>query len=356
MPMSVRTLLSKRDAAVGCLLGMAVGDALGLPYESLSARRAARILGPPDRHRLIFGRGMVSDDTEHACMTLQALLSTAGGLDAFERVLAGNLRRWLLLLPAGCGLATGRAVIKLLMGFPPHHSGVYSAGNGPAMRSTILGAVIDDPEQLRSAVRMATRMTHTDPKAEAGALTIALAVRSSRLGESSPEGFLRLVRVQLAGLESTELLQRIVSAANSSESTIEYAARRWPGRGISGYILDTVEAVLHAWFQNPLDYGSAVTSLIRCGGDTDTTAAIAGGIIGAAVGLQGIPPDWLHALHDWPRTNAWMESLAESAVAAVESRSRQRVLRLPVCGVLPRNLLFLAIVLGHGFRRLFPPY
>ncbi len=50
---------------VGSLLGTAIGDSIGLPYEGLSRRRAKRLLGPPDRHRFLFGRGMVSDDTEH---------------------------------------------------------------------------------------------------------------------------------------------------------------------------------------------------------------------------------------------------------------------------------------------------
>ena len=49
------------DHIIGCILGTAVGDALGLPYEGLSRRRAARMFGPPDRYRFFFRRGMVSD-------------------------------------------------------------------------------------------------------------------------------------------------------------------------------------------------------------------------------------------------------------------------------------------------------
>ena len=52
-------------AIIGSILGTAVGDALGLPLEGLSRRRGARLIGDPDRHHLILGRGMVSDDTEH---------------------------------------------------------------------------------------------------------------------------------------------------------------------------------------------------------------------------------------------------------------------------------------------------
>ena len=61
------------DAVLGALLGCAVGDAIGLPYEGLSKRRGIRLLGAPDRHRFLFGRGMVSDDTEHTCMVAMAL-------------------------------------------------------------------------------------------------------------------------------------------------------------------------------------------------------------------------------------------------------------------------------------------
>jgi len=57
----------------GAILGTAVGDAIGLPREGLSPRRASRLFGdPPLGHRLLLGRGMVSDDTEHTCMTAQA--------------------------------------------------------------------------------------------------------------------------------------------------------------------------------------------------------------------------------------------------------------------------------------------
>ena len=50
---------------------------------------------------------------------------------------------------------------------------------------------------------------------------------------------------------------------------------------------------------------------VACGGDTDTTAAIVGGIVGSGVGKAGIPPQWISGIREWPRTVAWMERLAE---------------------------------------------
>src|SRR5690242_8903807 len=101
-----------RTAIEGALLGCALGDAIGLPYEGLSRARAARMFGAPDRHRLVFGRGLCSDDTEHSVLVLQALCESRGDVEAFRRALARRLRWWLLGLPAGVGFATLRATLK----------------------------------------------------------------------------------------------------------------------------------------------------------------------------------------------------------------------------------------------------
>lgn len=165
------------DAFVGCLLGTAVGDALGLPYEGLSRRRAMRLWGTPDRMRFVFRYGMISDDTEHACMVAQSLLETGNELTPFGPPLAWRLRWWFAGLPAGTGLATARACLRLWLGASHEKSGVHSAGNGPAMRAGILGVALEDERELREFVRVSTRLTHTDIKAEYGALAIAIAAQ-----------------------------------------------------------------------------------------------------------------------------------------------------------------------------------
>jgi ADP-ribosylglycohydrolase len=167
---------SRADHFAGALLGTMAGDAVGLPREGLSARRASRLFGGgPIRHRLLFGRGMCSDDTEHACMTGQALLLSGGDPRRFARSLAWRLRGWLLGVPAGVGWATLRAIAKLWLGFPPNRSGVRSAGNGPAMRASVLGLYARDDAHLAELVAASSRLTHTDPRAEAGAMAVAVA-------------------------------------------------------------------------------------------------------------------------------------------------------------------------------------
>ena len=125
---------------------------------------------------------------------------------------------------------------------------------------------------------------------------------------------------------------------------------------MSGYVYHSVPVAIHAWFAHPRDYRTAVTSVITCGGDTDTTAAIVGGIVGAAVGKEEIPSDWLNNVLDWPRSVSWMERLASQLSSNKHFNTEEHVISVPVWGVIFRNLLFLLIVLFHGVRRLLPPY
>jgi len=99
-----------------------------------------------------------------------------------------------------------------------------------------------------------------------------------------------------------------------------------------------------------------VSAVIQCGGDADTTGAIIGGIVGASVGREGIPEEWLDRLVEWPRSTAWMEKLAAQLDSTMQSGVATRPIRLPVYGVVPRNLFFLVVMLLHGARRAFPPY
>lgn len=348
----------------GCILGTAIGDAIGLPYEGLSCRRAAKLLGPPNRHRLFFRRGMVSDDTEHTCFTAQAVIASGGNVDLFRKDLAWRLRWWLIGLPAGIGLATLKSIVRLWLGFNPRNSGVFSAGNGPAMRAAILGAAIHDQSQLRSFVRASSRLTHTDPKAEYGAFAVALAAQFAQQQniqqppDLSPKAYLAELEACLGSeaQELIDLLHQAAASAQAGEATITFAQSIGQTQGVSGYIYRSVPVALQAWFRYPNHYEAAITAIVECGGDTDSVAAIAGGIIGTRVGKAGIPEPWLDNLIEWPCTISWMERLSEQLENAIKAGDRDRPIHSPIWAVPFRNLFFLLIVLFHGFRRLLPPY
>ncbi len=346
----------------GCLLGAAAGDALGLPYEGMSPARGGRMFPDRGRHHFLFGKGMVSDDTEHACFVAQALVESRGECEAFEERLARSLRWWLVGLPAGVGWATLRSILKLWLGFPPRSSGVFSAGNGPAIRSPVIGLALGQSrERLCRYVRISTRITHTDPKAYQGALAVALAAYWSGMRAAmDSERFLADLSALLIDEVAEELLDLLSLAADSAnhgEPVKDFARSIGSQRGISGYIYHTVPCVLQVWFRYPDDYSTAVQEIISAGGDTDTTAAILGAIIGAKVGKEGIPAAWLGNIIEWPRSIRWMERLA--AALAETAAGQGAATRSPgyfLPGIVIRNAGFLLIVLFHGLRRLGPPY
>ena len=351
--------LTAEESVVGSLLGTAVGDAIGLPYEGLGRHRARRLLGPPDRHRLLLGRGMVSDDTEHSCMVASALARSGRDPDLFASAMGWALRGWLLALPAGVGLATLRASLRLWAGWSPYRSGVRSAGNGPAMRSAVLGAAVRDPDALRRLVEVSTVITHTDPKALHGALAVALAARFAS-GGGTVEAAAYCAEVERwvgdGGAELVGLLRSAAASATAGQSTPDYAASLGLERGVTGYVYHTVPVAIQAWLLRQHDFRGAVEGIVSCGGDADTTAAIVGGVVGASVGRAGIPGPWLDGVAEWPRSTAWMARLGAAAAGAAETGTPLPVPPYAWPAVLPRNLFFLAVVLGHGFRRALPPY
>ena len=353
-----------KDAIIGSILGTAIGDALGLPYEGVSRDRAKRMFGPATKFRFFIGKGMVSDDTEHTCMVAQSLIESHISNDTFDveifsKRLAWRIRWWLVALPAGVGKATAKSGIRLWLGFKPDRAGVFSAGNGPAMRSAILGATIEDQCTLLQLVKRSACLTHSDPKATIGAIVIAFAAREARQCQKLDRAdWLSRVEehIGVGGGELVSLLKKCGASVGREESTRQFAEQLGLAKGISGYTYHTVPTAIHAWLSHPNDLRQAICSIIECGGDADTTAAIVGGIVGAGVGSDGIPNDLLEGIFEWPRTIGWMETLGENLASALDVDGPGLAPSLNPIGLLFRNLFFLAVVLFHGFRRLAPPY
>ena len=348
-----------QDKLAGVLLGTAVGDALGLPFENLSARRARRLWEGDLRMRLLFGRGMFSDDTEHTLMVAQALLSHGEDAAAFQRALAWKLRWWLVSLPGGVGLATARACLRLWLGFPASKSGVVSAGSGPAMRSAILGAFFaDDPKQRQVFVEASTKLTHRGWQAEAAATAVAeaaaRAVNCGRTPEAAP--LFTNLRTHCAQREWQNWISLAETALERQETVAGFAHTLSLEAALTGYSLQVVPIALYAWLRHRADFREAVTAAIACGGDTDTVAAIVGGLCGATVGSRNIPTEWINRLAEWPRSVAFMRKLAEQLAEQQNSGRALGEVHYFWPGLLPRNVLFLAVILLHGFRRLLPPY
>ncbi len=350
----------------GCLLGTAVGDALGLPYERLSRKKIHKSHSPITGHSLVFNKGMFSDDTEHICMTAQSLIVSGGDPSKFSRDFAWRFRFWLLGLPAGIGLATLKSAFRLWIGYPPQKSGVNSAGNGPAMRSAIIGVCYGkDPAKLIPLVRASTIISHNSEQAQLGAIAVAVAayLASIKTSITSQEYYQTLQEYlfhPLANLSKTEiniffdLIKQACTSAEQKETGATFADQLSNHNGVSGYIYHTAPIVIQVWLRNQREYSQGIREIIYLGGDTDTTAAILGGIIGASVGISGIPQKWLDDIVDFPRSIKWIRLLGQRLANSCETNTSNSALPLAFFLIPLRNLVFLIIILFHVFYRLLP--
>jgi ADP-ribosylglycohydrolase len=300
---------------------------------------------------------MISDDTEHTLFVAQALLTYPEDEKQFQRCFGWKLRLWLLGLPAGIGLATLKATLRLWLGFPPSRSGVWSAGNGPAMRSAVIGAYFaDNAVKRRAFVSAATRLTHTDPKAETAALAVAEAAAWSVNQQIAAREWLTLLSSLGKDEEWSDICRKLTQALSAGRSVSEFAAELGLQRGVTGYAYHSVPVALYAWLHHPDDFRSALIAVLDCGGDTDTVGAITGALMGVRLGSGAIPQKWLDGICDQPRSIGLLDKIADQLSqqkAGIGTLGQVEYL-WPLLVI--RNLIFLVTVLCHGFRRLLPPY
>jgi ADP-ribosylglycohydrolase len=222
------------------------------------------------------------------------------------------------------------------------------------MRASVIGAFFhDDEQQLRHFTRASTHITHTDPRAKRGALLVAMAAAHG-VRHGSADGFIDIALRESACEEELHQFLKIAAGHLETGSSSEtFADAIGLSRGVTGYINHTVPIALYCWMRSPHSFEQAVGDCIALGGDTDTTAAIVGALVGATAGAPAIPQRFLDELVEYPRSVKWMRRLASDL--ATKRQPRQRSIAF-VPALLLRNLLFLAIVLAHGLRRLLPPY
>ncbi len=351
--------LSRAEQYKGLLLGTVVGDSLGLPAEGLSKRRIAKLYPKAWQQRFFFHTGWISDDSEHSLFIAQSLLAHPDDVNAFKRRFAWCLRGWLLGLPAGVGKASLLSCLKLWLGLS--NTGVFSAGNGAAMRSAMIGALFyDETEKRRTYVKAATEISHSDPKALTGALALAeisaWAIRNPQAPRPEWRSFYELL--QSCGIDKDwqALLTELKQAHIANLSVADFAAKVAAPQAVSGYVYHSVPVVLYAWYQHYGDFAAGLEAMMRCGGDTDTTAAMLGAISGAVVGECGIPAKWLADFKDYPRSRTVFTQVAEQLAQVAEDKQPRAPVSYGWWWLPLRNSLFMIWVLLHGLRRLLPPY
>ena len=310
--------MSEREGALtGCLLGQALGDALGFVVEArppgvaaeyveryLLAGRAGELAHPE------FPFGQYSDDTQLA-RELVVSYADAGGWspEAFAGRLAALFAEG---RDVSAGPGTRAAARRLLGGAHWSRSGTPApyAGNGSAMRAAPLGLLFgEDTRPMVEATVEQSVMTHLDPRCSAGALAVAGAVSlAAKRAPVRNEEFLGTIATLTAPAdqsvaEAIRGLQRWVHLAPAAAARRLHDERLDPSytgewRGISALVTPSVVWSLYAFLHTPEDYWATVCTAIGVGGDTDTMAAIAGAISGARLGLGALPAPLVERLND----------------------------------------------------------
>lgn len=284
------------DRAAGVLLGTAAGDALGAGYEFSYPAEGTKIDmiggGPFD-----WAPGEWTDDTSMAAAVALAAreaddIGSGPGLDA----IAANFIAWYDTDPADIGNQT-----RTVLGYRSRTAAEMTVraasltgrtgGNGSLMRTAPVAlAYLDDPERCVAAAAAVSALTHSDPRAGEACQMWSAAIRHAVL-DGSFDG----ARLWTETAEAGDFWRPLLDEAEQGEPA-DFAKNGW-----------VVHALQTAWWaitradrDGPDHLVLALELCVLAGGDTDTTAAIAGGLLGARWGASAVPTHWRAKLHGYP--------------------------------------------------------
>jgi ADP-ribosylglycohydrolase len=278
----------------GSLLGLAIGDALGMPVEGARAsfirNQLGRVRDFMDAPWRMLKAGQWTDDTKMMLCHARSI-TCCGRFDAED-----TAREFIAWLESndwrGIGGATYESIQRLTSGVSPLESGMkgeMAAGNGAAMRIAPV-ALFDclDLEMLREDCRAAAVITHDNPDAVAGAQSVAYAVARAVRGDLVTHD---LIADTAAFIGAGAVADRLLMASHFLDAGMEIdeALARL---GTSGYVAETVSSAFFSFLRTPDDFEETVSRAVGGGLDADTTGAIAGALSGAFNGLDAIPTRW----------------------------------------------------------------
>lgn len=268
------------------LVGTAVGDALGVPFESMLVNNKELISWDGKTftgsvyHQLL--PGQYSDDTQMSIMVAESLINNKGfnpddlAVRYVDWIVSGRAR--------GYGRTTLMAVQNLSAGKHWSESGIAgSYGNGTAMRAAPFGIYFrNDLQSLVAICKIDSAITHASEDAEAGSIAIALA--AAHAVNDDTEDLLERISEKLPDCKVKALVYSLGSLINSDKISPQQALRVL---GTKANVRETVPAALYCFLKFD-NYHEAILTAIKAGGDTDTTAAIVGALFGAKLSMKGI--------------------------------------------------------------------
>lgn len=297
----METQIAETQKIKGAIVGLLIGDALGVPYEFHSAQEIPPFdeieFEPPANFRPAHTgvpAGTWSDDGAQALILLDSLLK-CGKLEV--KHFAQGLTAWYDkgFMAVGervfdVGIQTANAIRELKSGVSPQISGgfdEYSNGNGSLMRVLPLALWHQDSDlELIADAFDQSAVTHGHLRSKICCALYCLWARrilqnSENPWESAMKTFIE--NFPQDTIENTELTTKIFP------TNTEYEIRG------KGYVVDSLRAAV--WLiENKNSYEEVVKSAVALGDDTDTTACIAGGIAGLIYGVESIPERWRNCL------------------------------------------------------------
>jgi ADP-ribosyl-[dinitrogen reductase] hydrolase len=305
--------MDTHERAVGSMLGLALGDALGAPFEF---RRAAEVPDPVPAFELGwmgFPPGTTTDDTAMARNLARSLVERRA-LDT-EDVLARHIA-WFGTRPPDVGNLTRIVLTRAAEGavdaarqYVEQRGPEVSAGNGSVMYCAPLGvAYASRPDDLFELAPALSAVTHWDERCRTACLAITLAVAALVRGEPGDRAVVGAVAA-VTEREGGEELEYLVEAAGR--------ARPIDGPDM-GFTLFTAGLALQVTAQQP-SFEHGLRRVVGLGGDTDTNAAVAGALLGALRGRKGLPATWLGRLQDRAAIEVEARALAGLAERASET-------------------------------------
>ncbi|HIH43951.1 MAG TPA: hypothetical protein HA257_02355, partial [Candidatus Methanoperedenaceae archaeon] len=288
---------------MGCLLGAAIGDALGMQTEGKTRKEIVDAGEVRDYGRAAAGSpnakltpGHYTDDTEQMLLLAESIIE-AGRFspESFSAKLAehGKLIIGNPALNRSWGPTSMAAVRALLDGAGWMQSGQNEPTCGSAMRvAPIALAYCNDITKVESMARMSSLPTHASSGAIGGAVAAAVAVACA-LHDMDHEDILAIA-ADRASHSDRRLEAAIIIAGKHISSSPDLALSCL---GTSNSVYETVPAALYC-FAHAADPEEAILTAVNAGGDTDSIAAIAGAISGAACGECALPSRWLSGLEN----------------------------------------------------------
>lgn len=302
----------------GYLFGTACADALGRPVEHLTLEQIKEKYGergileiPPD--------SPWTDDTQLMLVLARGLLHGAElELPGLMDKIAEELVLWLGEPDLGAGATTKGAALSLKDGIHWSESGLNSKTCGSLMRVGILGFIFsNDPDKLIEAASLSGRITHNHPTADAASVAGAYAVKLALDGIAPEDMFLPLLRVT-EGIsdEFTEALKHSYELAHSNlsdEEALQKLGQGW-------YADETFALAYFCILRYPDNYKKAVQTGVNITGDSDSVGSVAGGILGARLGIEAVPVSWVESLKEKEIIEEMVEPLIEKYLEVSENK------------------------------------